>query len=123
MANKKMAAQSRGSLQTCDWGGGGGGQVCGPQDTTPVMWSNVFARFERITLEHGRFTNSKSRSDEDWLTGLYQIKLEKTMEGSTPSLIIHSFFYLLGVHQFSIRYSTSGRVTFAGLRPLSSVPG
>ena len=84
MANKKMAAQSRGSLQTCDWvGGGGGGQVCGPRDTTPVMWNNVFARFERITLEHGRFTNSKSRSDEDWLTGLYQIKLEKTMEGST----------------------------------------
>ena len=83
MANKKMAAQSRGRLQKCDWVGGGGGQVCGPQDTTPVMWSNVFARFERITLEHGRFTNSKSRSDEDWLTGLYQIKLEKTMQGST----------------------------------------
>ena len=64
MANKKMAAQSRGRLQKCDWVGGGEGQVCGPQDTTPVMWSNVFARFERITLEHGRFTNSKSRSDE-----------------------------------------------------------
>ena len=65
MANKKMAAQSRGRLQKCDWVGGvGGGQVCGPQDTTPVMRSNVFARFERITLEHGRFTNSKSRSDE-----------------------------------------------------------
>ena len=59
----------------------GGGQVCGPQDTTPVMWNNVFARFERITLEHGRFTNSKSRSDEDWLTGLYQIKLEKPWKG------------------------------------------
>ena len=64
MANKKMAAQSRGRLQKCDWVGGGRGQVCGPQDTTPVLWSNVFARFERITLEHGRFTNSKSPSDE-----------------------------------------------------------
>ena len=57
MANKKMAAQSRGRLQKCDWEGAS-------------LWppgynaSNVFARFERITLEHGRFTNSKSRSDE-----------------------------------------------------------
>ena len=34
-----MAAQSRGRLQKCDWVGGGRGQVCGPQDTTPAMSS------------------------------------------------------------------------------------
>ena len=39
MANKKMAAQSRGRLQKCDWVGGGRGQVSGPQDTTPAMSS------------------------------------------------------------------------------------
>ena len=39
MANKKMAAQSRGRLQKCDWVGGGRGKVCGPQDTTPAMSS------------------------------------------------------------------------------------
>ena len=39
MANKKMAAQSRGRLQKCDWVGGERGQVCGPQDATPAMSS------------------------------------------------------------------------------------
>ena len=40
MSKKKMAAQSRGRLQTCDWAGGGvgGGVVCGPQDTTSVKF-------------------------------------------------------------------------------------
>ena len=61
MANKKMAAQSRGRLQKCDWVGGGRGASLWPPGYNA---SNVFARFERITLEHGRFTNSKSRSDE-----------------------------------------------------------
>ena len=30
MANKKMAAQSSGSLQTCDWVGGEGGKFVAP---------------------------------------------------------------------------------------------
>ena len=84
MANKKMAAQSRGSLQTCDWvGGGGRGASLWPPGYNASTVEQCLRSLERITLEHGRFTNSKSRSDEDWLTGVYQIKLEKTMQGST----------------------------------------
>ena len=128
MSNKKVAAQSRGRLQTCDWLGGGRGASLWPPGYNVCKISRLGGAMSSLALDESPrslvgFVNSKSRSYGYSLTGLYQIKLEKTMEGSTPSLIIHSFFYLLGVHQFSIRDSTSGRVAFTGLRPLSSVPG
>ena len=111
------------------WGGGGGrGTSLWPPGYNVCKISRLCGAVSLLALDESpwnlvSFLNSKSRSHGYSLTGLYQIKLEKTMEGSTPSLIIHSFLYLLGVHQFSIRYSTSGRVAFGRLRPLSSVPG